>query len=429
MSLLLDTGCSLSQPNPDIPEQKIAFNYTKLSQDDLNFLSRFDIIVTSHFPDDETVKRLKSKKIKLIHYDWLPGIYHCTHHDDWEEMVYQNRFLWALDPQDSDPNPMGEKYGCMDLFYDMGNDDLIDVRVDHIVSIIKTNHYDGVFFDWGSGWDAFKENRYDFLIEAFKKRHPDINYNDKVNEFIKRLKDKGLFIMMNRGFRSDHSQLDRYVDVDVIESMFTTTECNNVSYEIFIASTGLTKACDTWFNTVSRSIDLATKLPNQARSANRNIQFLFLNYAFPYYKETRGRTKIDDIEYILYEESTDRQALFYSLACSYMGESSGFTAGPNVGLQHVKDDVYFYQLGRAESDIQKIKDDVYMRYFSRGIVVVSGEETTLEIVLPKGINKIFDLYNKKIENITHNKVSLKLVSQVYPSGSKHPIGRIYLYEH
>ncbi len=421
------SSCSFLRSSP--PTNMImAFNYYKPSRDDIDFLSHFNMIVTGDLLDAETVAKLKSRNAKVLYYDWLPGMYYCKNHNDWEEMIYQNRFSWTLDPEESVPNPLGERYGCMDLFYDMADDTFADVRADHLVQLIKTNNYDGVFFDWGSGWNALVENRYDFLTKEFSKRHPDISYNDKIAELIRKIRKSGLFVMLNGGFRSDQSKLDTYADVDIVESMFTTTECNNRYYEIFIPSEGISKVCDTWFNDVQHSMDLAARLPAKARKANPDIKFLFLNYAFPYYRETGESVKIGEKEYRAYEKTIDRQAIFYSLACSYIGDASGFTSSNDVGLDYVKDDVYLHSPGPALSDPYRMKNGVYVKYFLRGIVVVSDGEETVDIALPPGRKRVLDLYEKRFLEGKNDKLVANLTSQIYPSGLRHPIGRIYLYD-
>jgi hypothetical protein len=420
-------GCSFFRSTPPATAT-VAFDYHKPDGDDIDFLSHFDIIVTGRLLDAGTVKKLKSRKAKVIYYDWLPAIYYCKNHNDWEEMIYQNRYSWTLDPEESAPNPMGERYGCMDFFYDMADNEFADVRADHIVHTVRSNNYDGVFFDWGSGWNAFKENGYDFLMKEFSKRHPDINYNDKINEFIRKLKKKGLLVMLNGGFRSDRSKLDTYADYDVVESMFTTVKCNNSYYDIFIASEGTRKVCDTWFNDAQRSVDLATRLPAEARKANPSIRFLFLNYAFPYYKPAGESVVTGGQEHRIFEKTTDRQAIFYALACSYIGNASGFTAGNDVSLDYVKDDVYLHPPGTPVSSLHKMNDSVYVKYFSRGIVVVSDSDATVRIALPQGKRRVFDLYEKRYLEGKDSELVLSLTSEVYPSGLKHSIGRIYLYD-
>src|SRR5512135_2273847 len=104
------TSCSRQHEQDSVT---VAFQYFKPSQDEIDFLSRFNIVVTDKFLETETVKLLKSRKVKLIHYEWLPAFYYCADHTSWEEMVYQNRNYWTLDPSENDPNPLGDRYGCL----------------------------------------------------------------------------------------------------------------------------------------------------------------------------------------------------------------------------------------------------------------------------------------------------------------------------
>lgn len=112
-----------------------------------------------------------------------------------------------------------------------------------------------------------------------------------------------------------------------------------------------------------------------------------------------------------------------------MGNSIGFVNGFDVSLDYVMDDIYKFRLGKPVSSIVKLKDSVYLRYFSKGFVVVSDSDSNIKIAVPDNIYRVFDLYEKKSLNVESNKLIIQLSSQLYPSGSKHPIGRIYLYEY
>lgn len=419
-------NCSVKNNAKDIT---IAFQYHNPTQQELNFLSNFNIVVTGNFWDPDIVKFLKSKKVKLIYYEWLPAFYYCNNHTSWEEMLYQNRNFWILDPEESSPDPFGKKFDCKDFFYDMANNDLITARVDHIVSEIKANQYDGVFFDWASGWQSLEENKLTFIMEEFNRRHPGIDYNERVISFIKKLKEKGILIFLNSGFKSSGAKLDAYADFDIIESMFTTTECNNNYFEIYMFPEGIQSACDTWYANVENCISLATSLPNKAKSVNPDIQFLFLNYAFPFYMPSGEKTILEGKSYRIYEKAVDRQAIFYALSCSHMGNSIGFVNGFDVSLDYVIDDIYNYRLGKSMSSVVKLIDGVYIKYFSKGFVVVSDSDAEVKIAVPDNVYRVFDLYEKKFLNIDGNKIRIQLTSQLYPSGKKHPIGRIYLYEY
>lgn len=427
--ILTCTGsCRLMRSEPP-SNIRIAFSYHDLSEEDIDFLSRFDVIVTHKFVDGKTLKKLKSGNAKLLSYEWLPAMYFCGDTQGWGKMVYQNRIFWTLDPDDSGPNPMGEKFGCIDLFYDMANEELLKARVDHLVNAIQSHGYDGIFFDWGSGWDAFIEYKYDFLTDEFRKRHPDLDYNDKVRVFMKKIKEHDLLIMLNGGFRSRGAGLNMHADYDTVESMFTTTDCGNSYHEIYIESEGLQKVCDTWFNDAERAVSLSKQLPDRARAAKADIPLLFLNYAFPFYEFTGGVVEIDSKKYDVRKRTEDRQAIFYAMACSYMGNSPGFTNGDDVSLEYVKDNIYFESLGPPQTDIKKLRDGVYARFFSRGLAIISNEDIALELALPGEKKRLYDLYDQRYVEVMGKVVQIELKSRVYASGLKHPIGRIYRYEH
>jgi hypothetical protein len=404
---------------------KIAFDYHPLTADDIDYLSRFDIIVTHNLEEKGIVKRLKNRSGKLFFYEWLPALYYTGNPASWERLVYKNKEKWTLDPKDSAPNPMGDKLHCKDYFYDMADDELIEQRVNYLVHQAKSHGYDGVFFDWGSGWYSLQENGYTFLTDEFARRHPKIRYNDRVNMFLGKLREKGLLVILNGGFRSENAELDRNADVDIVESMFTSDQCGTSSW-IDEGKEGVQKACETWFNTLEKSLDLAERLPKKAASANQNIRFIFLNYAFPYHRLASNRKTTD----ILYEKTADRQAIYYSLALSYLGNTSGFTNGTDVSLLHVKDEVYFNSVGSATTALLRPNKSSALRYFSYGFVVAAEKEKRLEIALPPGVKSVLDLYNSSTRiNASFGKVSVLMKPEKYLSGAKYPMGRIFLYEY
>lgn len=406
--------------------KKIAFNYHPSSAEELDYLSRFDIIVTHDPQDENTVKQIKSKGGKILFYEWLPAFYYCADPTPWQRLVYQNKDIWTLDPGDNDPNPMGDKIKCKDYFYDMADDGLISRRVEYLTNKAREYGYDGVFFDWGGGWYELNERKYTFLTDAFEKKHNRQAYEDKINQFIKKLKQNGLLVALNGGFRSENAKLDTYADIDIVESMFTADICDT-SYDIQLTPEEQQKVCDTWFNTTQASLKLATQLPRMARAVNPNISFLFLNYAFPFYKETAESVSNDNGNPRIYERAPDRQAIFYGLAMSYLGNASGFTNGFDVSLSYVKDDVFFTQIGTPRDNVVKVADDVYLRRFSGGFVMVSERDGSHEVSVPSGVVKIIDLYSGNQLHTSHDKVTVTFTSETYPSGKIHPQGKIFIY--
>lgn len=61
---------------PSIPMKRgdFAFRYhTPLTEEEVDWLSRFDIVVPGFFLPEEQTKRLREAGCKLIHYVWLPA--------------------------------------------------------------------------------------------------------------------------------------------------------------------------------------------------------------------------------------------------------------------------------------------------------------------------------------------------------------------
>ncbi|MEM2956615.1 MAG: hypothetical protein QW041_03535 [Candidatus Pacearchaeota archaeon] len=427
--LNLLSSCSSNTKQSFDYNPTIAFIYHAIKEEDMDFLSNFDIIVTGDFLKDDKINFLKSKNIKLVFYDWLPATYYCSKPDDWQMLVYQNRYQWTLDPDSSSPDPMGTKYGCKDYFYDMANEDFINLRIEHIINYLKKYNYDGVFFDWGSGWNAFLENKYDFLINEFKKRHPNIDYNDMVLKFLKRLKENNIFVMLNRGFNSEKAKLNLYADIDTAESVFTGIECESKIYNIYVESEGLISTQDTCFKSIKESIELSQNLSNKAKETNPKIKFLFLNYARPFYYDTGNWIKINNKDFAIYNKTVDRQAIFYSLACSLMSNSIGFTNGPDVSLDYVKDNIYFKKLGTPVSNIIQIDENTYLRKFSNGLIIIGNDNTIIDIQVPTKVKGLHDFLKDEFIKANNGKAPITLKSQIYPSGKTYPVGKILFYEY
>jgi len=236
--LVLFPGCSdcVSSADKGPRGTRIAFSYYPPNSDDCAFLSGFDIVVTHDLLGTKIVRRLKSRGAKVLFYDWLPAFYYCANPTPWQRYVYQNRDRWTLDPDDSAPDPMGKRINCKDFFYDLADADLVEERVEHLAGAAREAGYDGVFFDWGSGWHSLVEQRYDFLTEEYTNRHPAVEYDAAASLFLDKLRKKGLLVILNGGFRSPGARLDAHADADIVESMFTTDQCES-EYEIAVSAT------------------------------------------------------------------------------------------------------------------------------------------------------------------------------------------------
>lgn len=422
--LLFSQSACLDAAGKGAPREvgnRVAFDYHPLSPQDVEYLSRFQVVVTHDVADRRTVKALKAHGARLFFYEWLPALYYTDQPGPWERLVYQSRAAWTLDPEDRDPNPMGDKFGCKDFFYDMADAKLREARVEHLVRKTRAGGYDGIFFDWGSGRYSLTENGYRFATDAFDRRHPGAGYDQEVNLFLARLKEKGVRVILNGAFRSQGGVLGRHADLDVVESMFTSESGPSP----FPAAAGKEGAAgrETGYADFERSLELAVELPQRARGANPGLRLLFLNYAQPFYR------KAGDGEAASHSKAVDRQALFYGQALSYLGGASGFTAGADVSLDHVKDDLFFCDLGAPAGELLRLGRDGAMRRFRKGLVVAARRKASWEIAVPSDVRGVRDLYQGVKLPLREHRVRVTLEPEQYASGKSRPMGRIYIYEY
>lgn len=416
---------------------KIAFNYAdEMTAEEIAYLAGFDVVVTGAFVKDAVAAQLRAKGAKLIYYDWLAATYYCpSGNSAWDEAVYSNRLTWTLDPNPSDPNPMGGQYGCLDLFYDMANQDMISKRAAHLVNLVKSRNYDGVFFDWGSGFHALEEREYFFATDEFARRHPGVDYDDGVNDFLAAVKSGGLIVIMNTAYRSYGSKLVLHADIDVAEALITSDENDDgiPEYTIYVQGEGLKNEYDSWFNRTQRAVHLATTLPAASRAVNPDVRFLFLNYVTPFYAKTGETVTVNGQTHPVYVPTVDRQAVYFGMASSLIGGATAFAGSTDVGIAHTMDDVYLYDMGSPAGDMQTLSADaasnnyVYARQYQHGIAVVSSVRQTVQVAAPPGVKAVYDLYGRTAKQVVNGRLDIEFTAEDYPSGTAHPMGRIFYY--
>ncbi|RUM40443.1 MAG: hypothetical protein DSY34_05315 [Desulfurobacterium sp.] len=402
----------------------IAFDYYHPTDEDLLFLSNFQYVVTGNFLEEEKVDFLKRCGVKLLYYEWLPAEYVCMGkaNDSWKKKILENVNRWVIDDSPTDPDPMGRKYGCRDYFFSFTND-FIDERIKNIMRNLKENKYDGVFFDWATGSKIFEQREYSFLRKRFKEKFPGLDYDKQIEKFLRMLKEKGIIIALNRGFRSKKAAFDKWADMDVAESVFTT-DSEDFRRKVFLKEKRISTVYETTFTDPELAISTAKNFLEKARSTNPSINFVFLNYAFPYYENSSCER---DSVYI---PVTDEQAILYAISLSLLVDSFSFTAGRNVSLRFVKSNSYFLDLGKplGRYKFRKVgKKKVWIREFSNGIVVVGYHGTTVD-VNAHGHKKAYDVLEKKEIPVKDGKFVIPLYSRSYFDNRFQPVGKIVLWK-
>ena len=405
----------------------IAFDYDNPNRSDIDFLSGFKVIVTGSVWKRSVIKRLKRKSVKLVFYDWLPADYFCK--DDvngWHKAVLKHLNHWVIDSSFQDPDPMGKRYGCKDYFFSF-TDNFIEARVKHVLKVLKKNGYNGVFFDWASGFKAFQNDKdFAFLVMEFKNKFKGINYDHQVLKFLKALKKKGVLIILNRGFRSKNAMFDRYADFDVAESVFTTDESKICRY-VFIEDYGLKRVCETSFEKPKIAVRYGGSFIKEAKKSNPKIGFVFLNYALPFYIKTEKTVIFNGKTYNIYNPVIDRQAIFYAYAISLILREENFTVSSDVGLNLIKDTIYFSNIGNPLDKykiVRSKKDEAFIRYFTNGIVVVGNDGVTVNI--KTYAKSLYNCYTKTEVKPKGGLLKITLKSKSYFNHTKQPVGLILL---
>ena len=408
----------------------VAFDYSNPDKNDIEFLSNFSVVVTGKIWKKSMVESLKKRGVKLVFYDWLPADYFCKGSvDEWHRAVLKHLNSWVIDSSPEDPDPMGKRYGCKDYFFSF-TDSFIEARVKHILATLKKTGYSGVFFDWASGFKAFQDDKsFVFLVREYRRKFGEKSYDLQVLKFLKALKNKGVFIVLNRGFRSKNAMFDRYADFDVAESVFTTDE-SSVCSEVFIKDYGLGKVCETEIEKPEVAIHYGKRFIEQAERVNPEIGFVFLNYDLPFYVKTNGTVYFKGKDFNIYRPKVDRQALFFSEAVAYLVGGINFVCGRDVGLSFVEDRVYSIKLGKPLGEYKAIscgKGKAYVRFFTNGFSVVGSPECFLKIKA-FGHNRVYDALNGKIIETRKGFFPIGLHSQTYFGGLLQPVGDIFLYK-
>jgi len=361
---------------------------------------------------------LKEKGVKLLYYEWLPAEYVCAEetNNSWKKRILNNIKRWVIDDSPADPDPMGRKYSCKDYFFSF-TDDFIEERIKNIIHNLKKNRYDGVFFDWATGSKIFEQKEYSFLYEKFKKKFPELDYDKQIEKFLKMLKRKGVIIALNRGFRSKEATFDKWADIDVAESVFTTDSTAS-GKEIFLKEGKSVTLYETTYEDPEFAISIAKNFIRKAKSSNPSIAFLFLNYAFPYYEKNTYIPAIDD------------QAILYAISLSLLVDSFSFTAGKDVSLKFAKSKFYSLDPGKplGKYRVRKVgKRKVWLREFSNGIVVVGYHGAVVE-VNSYGHKMAYDVLEGKEILSRNGKFIIPLYSRPYLNSNFQPVGKIILWK-
>lgn len=408
---------------------------------DTQWASKFDIVQAGGLYDKNiTPQLLKENSLSqsryCIGYDWMPAFYYYINSNNrpFINWLYEKKEKTTLNPSGPFTHCKRNHYEwCEDYYYDYFNSEVFTRRVKDLITNMHQKGYNGVFFDWASA-NFLMENENNNLKEFIQKKYPAKNYALMIGKFYKALQDAGVFVITNQAFRS-HENLLLHVDYDMTESYITTIK--HIDKEVTLTgkknedvkSVALTRYYPIYANSSTIGdtlyyLDLLLSYKNRYKK-NGFKNFIYMNYMAPEYKRINERT---------YEVKKPKNAIYYGYATGKLTDSVIYGEVPyDRSLE--RDDVYFYDLGKAiGTSYQRVNDmNAYIRFFTNGFVLSSDaykENKYLQIdsKLFKGKTFIYDAFNQKYLPIKNSRVVIKLkyMQEIFTKNSL-PLGRVYLF--
>lgn len=193
------------------PRGGIAFHYANpLSPRDLQWYSRFDVLVTHDPLPQAQVAALRARGTRLVLYEWSVAYYHSL------------RTLWHVRQPRSlvlNDRPLRGHLGAPDAdayYYDPATREHQRGRAEMLARRLRAIGYDGIFLDTTTLHSVHPEAR-----AEYERRHPSVPYDEAFAGFLQNLRREGVrLIITNQGYR-EAGQILPYVDWDVTESLIT----------------------------------------------------------------------------------------------------------------------------------------------------------------------------------------------------------------
>ena len=417
---------------------EFAFRYHRpYTADEMDWLSRFDIVVTADILPAEQVSKLRAAGCRLVYYEWLVAFYTPAHRaPEWEfgrELLAENP-QWVLN---ADKALYGHA-GAGDIpayYYDVAAPGLIQWRVKHLIDKARDHSYDGIFFDTTTLGSVHPDAQ-----ELFKQLHPGASYDTHVAKLLAGLKKSApdLILFSNQGYR-DHANYLPHVGYDLSESYMTTT-ADAPQAEVSVEGQGMTKVNETnvrrWYDPENLWQSVAhycrVLISDPVAQFGYTAKTCHLNYGHPRYVPTGETSLADGQPQRVFRPTLDREAIHYAMACALLlGHTSYYEAQPGVPA----DDVYFIDMGKPMGESYKFDQErgVAWRLFDNGLVVVndSGGQITHtfgeDASLPENARLLDVFSGQEVPRFAdHRRVSVP-ASRYVATDRVAPTGRLFVY--
>jgi len=404
-----------------------AFLYTQsLTDEELAWLERFDVVVPGAVLPAEQVARLRGGGSKLFFYEWATGLYA----DDpdrlaarsWEATVFSKpRWLLNPDQPEAGPDQQGRAY-----YYDPDAGDFQEAQIARLDRIRRRSAYDGVFFDLVGSLYVPRSP-----LQVFRARHPRKSYDRALADLFRGLRARGSLVFTNQGYRTPQYSLP-ISHYDLTESLMTSY-VGGQTVRIFVEGEGLVERQETFYRPWAASRpweeirSIVGEIQAQVDRYNPAVKILHLNYVNPAYRATDATEVVDGTVHRVYRKEIDRAAIYYGFAAAKLWGHEGYAAGNTVALS--QDPVYFTELGKPLGSSYEERDGAVVRYYENGVVVLAAS-TRAQLVnldsplVPPGVVGLEDLYARRA--VGGLSVTLE-PTRSEASGRLSPAGRVYLY--
>jgi hypothetical protein len=190
----------------------IAFHYaTPLTPAQLEWYSRFDLLVTHDPLPRPQREALRARGTKLLLYEWAVAFY-GTRRTPWHKRIPSSALL--------NTRPLRGHLGSATadaFYYDPFTREHERDRAAKLIARLRNLGYDGIFFDTTTSESVHPE-----ALAEYNRRHPDTPYDVAFARFLRTLRREWRqgIIATNQGYRAA-THVMPYVDVDVTESLIT----------------------------------------------------------------------------------------------------------------------------------------------------------------------------------------------------------------
>ena len=212
LRLIVTVALLASVPLAAAERRGIAFHYASpLTARELDWYSRFEVLVTHDPLPRAQVDALRRGGTKLVLYEWAVAFYKALE-TPWHTRVRPSSLL--------NERPLRGHLGAPDadaFYYDPATREHTRDRAAVLARRLRAIGYDGLFLDTTTSSSVHPE-----ALEEFRRRHPGLSYDEAFAGFLEHLRRelRGGIVVTNQGYRAAKHVLP-YADWDVTESLIT----------------------------------------------------------------------------------------------------------------------------------------------------------------------------------------------------------------